>query len=516
MSYWDLVRSVSSPHFPWVIAGFFAIVLCLWALAPLERRRLRAAINLFFLSAICFGGAAALLRSGADPKTSVPFLVIHWIALFTLSIALIAITSVLLFDVLLGHIHLRPPQILRDILIGLCYCAIAILLLSMKGVNLSGIIATSAVITAVVGFSLQDTLGNIMGGMALQMDHTIQLGDWLRLPDLQEGQVVELRWRQTSIQTRNWDTIVIPNSVLMKAQVTVMGRRVGQPRQQRRWVYFNVDFRHSPADVIRIIDRALKHHQIPNMADEPPPHCIATEFKESYVTYAARYWLTDLALTDPTDSLVRSLVFAALARESIVPSIPAQAVFLESDTERRRQRKRDRELERRLAAISGVEVFQSLNAEERRDLAGCLLVAPFVRGEMILHQESEAHRLYIITKGKAEVRAAVDGTEQKVADLGVNDYFGEIGLMTGEPRTASVYAASDMECYRVDKDSFQEILRGRPEIAHDISHILARRQVELDHVYEHLTEEARRHHMNNAQRAILDRIVGFFRLQPGE
>jgi CRP-like cAMP-binding protein len=84
--------------------------------------------------------------------------------------------------------------------------------------------------------------------------------------------------------------------------------------------------------------------------------------------------------------------------------------------------------------------------------------------------------------------------------------------MTGEPRTASVFAVSDVECYRVDKDAFQDILRGRPELARDISHVLARRRIELDAVYQQLTEEAKRHHMQTAQRDILNRIVGFFRL----
>src|SRR5207237_1194921 len=86
------------------------------------------------------------------------------------------------------------------------------------GVNLSGIVATSAVVTAVIGFSLQDTLGNVMGGMALQMERSIGVGDWVRLGDV-EGVVREIRWRQTSIETRNWDTVVIPNSVLTTSDV---------------------------------------------------------------------------------------------------------------------------------------------------------------------------------------------------------------------------------------------------------------------------------------------------------
>src|SRR5439155_5677380 len=138
--------------------------------------------------------------------------------------------------------------ILRDTLLGISYVVVALTLLGRHGVDLSGIVATSAVVTAVIGFSLQDTLGNVMGGVALQMEQSIGVGDWVRIGEV-EGLVREIRWRQTSIETRNWDTVVIPNSQLMKSQVTVLGRRSGQPRQHRMSVPFNVDFRHDPGSV---------------------------------------------------------------------------------------------------------------------------------------------------------------------------------------------------------------------------------------------------------------------------
>ena len=90
-----------------------------------------------------------------------------------------------------------------------------------------------------------------MGGLALQTERTINVGDWVRI-DQHEGQVIEIRWRQTSIETRNWDTVVIPNSYLMKSEVMVLGRRTNAPRQHRQWVYFNIDFRFAPP-VIQVV-----------------------------------------------------------------------------------------------------------------------------------------------------------------------------------------------------------------------------------------------------------------------
>ncbi len=97
-------------------------------------------------------------------------------------------------------------------LFGLAYVMAGLFLLSHHGVNLSGIIATSAVPTTVIGFSLQDTLGNVIGGVSLQAERSIAVGDWVRIGDI-EGRVRETRWRQTSIESRDWDTVVIPNGI---------------------------------------------------------------------------------------------------------------------------------------------------------------------------------------------------------------------------------------------------------------------------------------------------------------
>lgn len=518
MSFWQNVQTAAGmAGYFWVVLGFIVAACALFAFVPVERMRVRGSVFLFTLSFLGMLTSGMLLSYGADPKGMSPQSTAYrwtkWAALFVEAVAIINLTSVLVFDVLLDAIRLKPPRIMRDLMIAFTYIIVAITLLSQSGVDLTGIVATSAVITAVIGFSLQDTLGNVMGGMALQMERTIGVGDWVRI-DQQEGMVKEIRWRQTSIETRNWDTIVIPNSVLMKGQVTLLGRRTGAPRQHRQWVYFNVDFRFAPADVIAAVEKALQAEPIPNVAREPAPHCLVIDFVDSYARYAARYWLTDLALTDPTDSVVRSRIYFALRRANIPLSIPAQSLFITEDDARRRERKRGEEIDERVETLSSVELFQTLKDEERRHLAADLSVAPFGMGEAITRQGAEAHWLYIMTKGEAEVRVAIDGNlSKKVATLREGDFFGEMGLMTGEPRTATIIAQTNVECYRLDKESFHKIIKSRPEIAEDISHVLARRRVELEAVREGLNEEAKRQRLNRAQGDLLKRIRSFFTLE---
>src|SRR6266576_1171639 len=234
MTFWQQVELAAKMHGAFIWAGviFVLVALALNALRPAERMRIRAALLLFalaFVGLLLVGGFA---YRGITTDSSL-YLGFQWASLFCLWVAFINVCSVFVFDVFLSAIRLKPPRIMRDLLVALAYVVLGITLLSILRVDITGIVATSAVITAVIGLSFQDTLGNMMGGMALQLERTIGVGDWIRI-DGQEGIVKEIRWRHTSIETRNWDTIVIPNSALMKSHATILGRRAGQPHQHRR------------------------------------------------------------------------------------------------------------------------------------------------------------------------------------------------------------------------------------------------------------------------------------------
>ena len=519
MNYWQHVQTAAGMggYFHWVLLVLTASAFVLAAVAPQARPRLRAALLLIYLSAVGVLLCALLLHRGVFTETATGYRALHYFTYLFLAIGTTNLAGVLLFRVLLPPVGLQPAPILRDTLLGLAYVAAALVLLGRHGVNLSGVVATSAVVTAIIGFSLQDTLGNVMGGMALQMERSIGVGDWIRLGDV-EGVVREIRWRQTSIETRNGDAVIIPNSQLMKSQVTVWGRREGQgytpARLHRMWVTFNVDFRHAPADVIEAVERALRGESIPNVATDPAPDCILQDFKDSYGTYAVRYWLSDFARNDPTSSEVRTRVFVALQRAGIGLSIPAQSVFMTLEGRSRTERKQREEVGRRVSVLKRVRILEPLTEQERAEVAERLTVAPFRRGEIITRQGSEAHHLYMITKGEVEVRIGGDnGHGRRVATLRTGDVFGEMALLTGEPRTATVKALTDVVCYRLTKEGFQDVLQRRPEIADSISHLLAARKLGLDAVGDELAAETVSQRMQDTRGDLLTRMRKFFTLQ---
>lgn len=430
------------------------------------------------------------------------------------AVSFVGALSTLLFSVLLPRVRLLVPRILQDVLVALLSVIAAVSVASAGGANLSGLIATSAVFTAVLGFSLQDTIGNIAGGLALQVDNSIEVGDWIRLgtqaTDV-NGRVVDIGWRHTAIETRNWETVLVPNRQLMNTPVMVLGRRQGQPQLWRRWVWFNVDWRNQPSDVIDVVNSAIRGAKIERVSPEPQPNCVLMELGESYGRYAVRYWLTDIAVDDPTDSEVRTRIYFALERAGMRLAMPAHAVFVTEESDRQAV-KTAKQLERRKALLRGVGLFAALSDAEIEALATSLKYAPFTRGEVITKQGAEGHWLYMVEDGQASIRVS-DGTlDKEVATVGPGDFFGEMSLLTGAPRSASVYALADVECFRLEKAAFQRVLEKRPELARHLADVLNERRAQVLQVREGLDAEAARARAKNSDADLVDRIRAFFGL----
>lgn len=467
--------------------------------------RLRGTAILLLLNLLALVTASALASIDSRGYYDAHIVVVVLATLVGINVALRII-----FDGLLRWVHLDAPAILIDVVAAGVYLVATIILLSREGINLAGLIATSAVLTAVIGLALQDTLGNLASGLALQLEKSVRVGDWLKYDDI-VGKVIEVRWRQTTIETRNWETIIIPNSLLAKNKFLILGRRTGEPLQWRRWVRFDVDYRFKPTEVIETAISALRRAPITNVAAKPPPDCVLMNVQGSYNEFAVRYWLTDLAKDDPTDSVVRERLFFALQRAGIPLALEAHAVFLTNETEERRQRKASHSLAERHAALRGIDLFASLDDDDIRELAVGMRYTPFAEGESMTKEGTIGHDLYLVFSGEVSIRVGAGEREREVARLGAGSFFGERSLMTGEVRSATTVAASAVVAYRLAKIDFEKVLHRRPELAEEFAVILAKREDELESVKDDIDERVRKHKADDAGQ-ILTKIRSFFGL----
>jgi CRP-like cAMP-binding protein len=239
---------------------------------------------------------------------------------------------------------------------------------------------------------------------------------------------------------------------------------------------------------------------------------LARENRDGYALYGVRYWLQDMGRVDQTSSDVRERIFSSLRRAGTPLAIPAAALFMSEESSERAERKEARDVEAKLKALSGVELFSHLDEDERRALAQAASRTPFGRAEVITRQGATANWLYVLTKGDVEVRVATGDNERRVAVLHAPSFFGEMALMTGQPREATVVALTEVECLRIDKAGFQGIVQRRPEIAEHISEILATRRVELDAVREDLAPDTQGARISHENVRILRGIKQFFGL----
>ncbi len=502
-----------SLHLALLALGIVVVAFLLGRFVPLRRWKARRPLIAYLVWLLMLGLTFALNRADLPARAQDA----AYVAQLMWSITLVNLAALALFDIALPLLHLEVADIIADLTLGLAYLLAGLGVMRASGVNPSSLIATSAVVTGVIGLSLQATLGNILGGMALQLDHSVRVGDWVQLENGRQGRVTAIRWRHTVVETRDHDTIIVPNASLLAQNIIILGKRQGESVKHRMWVYFNVDFRYAPGEVIEAVDRALQEAAIPGAATEPTPHCICYDFakdtRDSFAYYAVRYWLTDLAKDDPTSSLVRQRIYAGLRRVNIPLAVPAATVFLSQDDPEHATRKEARELERRVAALESVELFNPMTREEKARLAPLIRPAPFTRGEVITRQGAEPHWLYVLIQGSVEVRFQSEGGEARVlGNLRAPDFFGEMGVMTGARRSTTVAALGEVECFRIEKGDFQQILEVRPEIAEGISHILAQRHMDLLSLQEELDAADRDRRFQVEHGRILAGIRSFFGL----
>jgi small-conductance mechanosensitive channel/CRP-like cAMP-binding protein len=491
---------------------FLSLAVATFALLPSERLRLARLTVLFVVSAT----AVFVLERASNTDLGAVLTVVRAVAAFFAGVCIIRTAGILLVRVALVRLHYSPPRILQEVVAVIAMAAWGIVLLRNEGVDPTSLITTSAVLTAIVGLSLQDTLGNLLGGLALQSDHSIKVGDWIQV-DSTAGQVVEINWRHTSIETNNWETMIVPNSQLVKNRFVALGRYGDGPVQHRRTLPFYVDAEREPHEVIEAVEDSLRRMDLPGVAKTPLPECLLLDLAESPVRYAASYWLSNLASPNPTDSSVRVQTYLALERAGISVAVPSRTVRMHEETAEDLELRRNTETDRRVVALRAVDLFERLEDDDLVWLAGRLTEAPYLVGDTLVRQGAPSRRLYIIVHGTADV--FIEGSEPgrvRIAELGPGMIFGEMGMMTDEPRTATVVARTKMLTYRLDREGFRDLLHRRPDVADHIAEVFAVRRVELDSVRESLQSASGDRGMSTKRYALGATIRHLFGLADGE
>jgi len=478
------------------------------------RRDLRAGTaQMIVFLIVAYGLLWALYKFGDALSDGTLAIVLREALLLLVAIGFAKILLSFIFQTLFRNSDI--PRILPDLLFVLSLAIYALFRMRAFGVNPTSLVVSGAAVATGVAYALKDTLGNLMGGIAVQLDNTCRVGDWVRIENV-TGQIVDIRWRYLAVATNNGETVIVPGSVAAKSSLVVLARRGDQRTGWRREVDFPATYRTPPSRVIAVVESALLRAEMPHVAANP--HLIVTcrGFADSGVAYAVLYWLSDLRLDLQTDSMIRVHVSAALAREGI--EIPYPHRVLIDGGSAAAAGVSDKALADRFATLGKLGLFAPLTENERRALASELADCVYVRNDTVSRRGEAADAMYVLAQGTVAIYGEADATSgqarPRLATLAAPNYFGEMGLLTGQARTATVIAESDVLCYRLDKSGFDAILRARPELADGLSKVVAERQAANDATLQAADADARARMAMSRASDLVRKIRQFFDIAP--
>jgi small-conductance mechanosensitive channel/CRP-like cAMP-binding protein len=395
--------------------------------------------------------------------------------LSTFFVAMGVIGTVVLgvFEIVPARANVRLPLLLRDLVLVLGFVVVLFGVLGQSGVDVASLVTTSAVLTAILGLALQSTLTNVLAGVLLHVDHSLGVGDWVQVGQ-RRGCITEIRWRSTMLRTTDGDTVIIPNAQITAQEVYNYSRPL--PRH-RASVHIGFHYRHPPNEVRRVLVEAAR--ATPEVLSDLEPDCFPIEFGESAIVYSLRYWIERFDRDADIRGEVLARVWYAARRAGLDIPYPMRTIHQEVTTVKEAAGLGERDLRERIEVLEKVHLFSTLDPSERELIARGLHVQRFAMGEAILRQGHPGDSMFIIAEGKVQVFLGHDNVSTLLASLSAGDVVGEMSLMTGEPRTASCLATTDVLCYELDHATLQRLFTTRTAIAEQMSALLAERQVHL-------------------------------------
>ena len=441
-----------------------AATFIVWSIAlnPLVKRKLKLSlflllgyvlVNVVFTMRPELGGAA--ITDAASPIR--PF---ERLALTAAVINLLVIG--LINPLRSDRVRDRFPAIVQDAIV------IGAVLIVATFVFKEQLLTTSAVGAVVVGFALQDTLGNAFAGLSIQSERPFKVGHWIRVGDF-EGRVAEITWRATRLRTKSGNFIIVPNNIIGKEAITNYSEPAVPTRLE---LEVGVSYTASPAAVKQALHEAMTRSRY--VLTSPAPEALLVGFDASSMNYRARFWVDDFERDEQARDDVRVAIHYVFARRGIEIPYPIQVEY-----------SRDWPVpdEATLAAdrrrvLEGVDLFAALSDEQRGEIADATVAKTYGDGEAIVRQGEPGESMYVLCSGAVAV--VLEPDRKEVAIIRPGGYFGEMSLLTGEPRTATVVARGEAVVLELTVDVFRRLATDSPHAIEQVGVQAITRRAELD------------------------------------
>ena len=409
----------------------------------------------------------------------------------------------------------KIPVLLQD-LVG-----ILIYILSIVGIcgfvlnfSMAGFWTSTGAFGVVFGFALRNVILDTFMGLALSVESEFKLGDFIVLHDRATqardniiGQVIETNWRSTRLLL-DGKQITIPNSVMGIKVVTNLSR----PNPESEFeLMFTIDFSVEAEHVLQVLTAGAKSAlNIPGILEHPEPRVRIRGVNDLGVEYKVKYSILPVQIgPGKARHFMLKNILEHLHQAGISLAYPKQDSF---HAKMPRRHLDLNAMDDRISILSRVFLFQTLDEETLNHLASLMVLKHFRADDVLIQQHAEGDSMYILVEGLLHVFVKQEEDEAlfKVGQITPGKFFGEMSLLTGEPRTATIKASTHAVVYEITRDHVNSILMSYPQIAEILSMAVAEYRVRLSNLKDMKNQEEQTVQTQNVAKQILDKMMSFF------
>jgi small-conductance mechanosensitive channel/CRP-like cAMP-binding protein len=446
--------------------------------------RVARPLTVLLLSELALG-LSKLNVSVTSRLQEVPTRVRAWLIFWAIILFLNLIEGVARQFYLLRGRSFPIPELLVSILRTVLILAAAFgIFQSVMDIDISPLLASTALVTAVVGFALQGVLSNLLAGMSMHITRSVMPSDWVSIGDV-EGKVIETNWRETRLRTNSGHVMIVPNSTVSAATI----HNMTWPTPLRRHTLpVGASYADTPGDVIDALIRSAA--SVPEVLADPQPDAYITEFKDFGINYVLRYWTHNYHERAIIDGDVARMIWYQFKRRGIEIPFPMSDKLLNDFMavvyNQRSMPPEDDEVARRVHDLKASdfctrilvdgEGANMLKDEDLRQVARLVGRVLYTRGETLFRQGDEGDSCYVVVSGRVHGRVEYEDETQTVEfDVGPGALLGEMSLMTGLPRTATIFAKEEVELLEIPQNAFACLLGLHEDIPALLSRVVAER-----------------------------------------
>lgn len=397
------------------------------------------------------------------------------------------------------------PDVLHNLMLAVIYLVVFFVIMrGIFGFNITPVLATSALLTMILGLAFQGVLSNILSGMSLHLTKSFGKGDWIAVGE-NEGIVINTNWRETRIFDRFSNIIVFPNNVVASEKIT----NFSYPNKKTALVIpVKVSYEAPPSEVFDALREAAA--DVPEVLSEPEPEPHLLSYGDFGIDYAIKFWVTDFRRKFPIMAAVGRNIWYKFKRRNIEIPVPVsdklQDVMRTVDKTERAMSD-DREMERTARDLIRSDFLKYQDGEKKgelivseedlRALASTIRRHRFAKGETVFRQGDRGTSCYVVAKGliEGEIVYREEGAQKEQGkeyksgfSVEQGGIFGEMSLFTGMPRTATCVVSEDAELLEIDQENFARLLERNPDMGEVIADLASRRNKENQELLKKIKE----------------------------